>query len=132
MQVWLVQQVVAKLRFSNLNNTPGIVPEEPAVGVAQIIPIAALTSFVATAPLTSGTIPGVLFKLEKTHDITEDQMIDFLFTAALFGRVAGIVPEEPAVGVAQIIPIAALTSFVATAPLTASIISCHMTLQKIK
>ncbi|QJX55187.1 L-serine ammonia-lyase, iron-sulfur-dependent, subunit alpha [Staphylococcus warneri] len=36
---------------------------------------------------SSGTIPGVLFKLEKTHDITEDQMIDFLFTAALFGRV---------------------------------------------
>ena len=38
------------MSFSNLNITPGIVPEEPAVGVAQIIPIAALTSFVATAP----------------------------------------------------------------------------------
>ena len=36
---------------------------------------------------SSGTIPGVLFKLEKTHDLTEDQMIDFLFTSALFGRV---------------------------------------------
>ncbi|MEJ7190454.1 L-serine ammonia-lyase, iron-sulfur-dependent, subunit alpha, partial [Staphylococcus warneri] len=35
---------------------------------------------------SSGTIPGVLFKLEKTHDLTEDQMIDFLFTSALFGR----------------------------------------------
>lgn len=36
---------------------------------------------------SSGTIPGVLFKLEKTHELTEDQMIDFLFTSALFGRV---------------------------------------------
>ncbi|MBX7780140.1 L-serine ammonia-lyase, iron-sulfur-dependent, subunit alpha [Staphylococcus aureus] len=36
---------------------------------------------------SSGTIPGELFKLEKTHDLTEDQMIDFLFTSALFGRV---------------------------------------------
>ncbi|HDC7179161.1 L-serine ammonia-lyase, iron-sulfur-dependent, subunit alpha [Staphylococcus aureus] len=36
---------------------------------------------------SSGTIPGTLFKLEKTHDLTEEQMIDFLFTSALFGRV---------------------------------------------
>ncbi|EHJ08154.1 L-serine ammonia-lyase, iron-sulfur-dependent, subunit alpha [Staphylococcus simiae] len=36
---------------------------------------------------SSGTIPGALFKLEKTHNLTEDQMIDFLFTASLFGRV---------------------------------------------
>lgn len=36
---------------------------------------------------SSGTIPGALFKLEKTHDLTEDQIIDFLFTSALFGRV---------------------------------------------
>ena len=36
---------------------------------------------------SSGTIPGALFKLEKTHNLTEDQMIDFLFTSALFGRV---------------------------------------------
>lgn len=36
---------------------------------------------------SSGTIPGALFKLEKTHDLREDQMIDFLFTSALFGRV---------------------------------------------
>lgn len=36
---------------------------------------------------SSGTIPGPLFKLEKTHDLTEEQMIDFLFTSALFGRV---------------------------------------------
>ncbi len=26
-------------------------------------------------------------QLEKTHDLTEEQMIDFLFTSALFGRV---------------------------------------------
>ncbi|WP_256038776.1 L-serine ammonia-lyase, iron-sulfur-dependent, subunit alpha, partial [Staphylococcus aureus] len=36
---------------------------------------------------SSGTIPGALFKLEKKHDLTEEQMIDFLFTSALFGRV---------------------------------------------
>ncbi|HHC7440625.1 TPA: L-serine ammonia-lyase, iron-sulfur-dependent, subunit alpha [Staphylococcus aureus] len=36
---------------------------------------------------SSGTIPGALFKLEKTHDLTEEQMMDFLFTSALFGRV---------------------------------------------
>ncbi|HEI7924583.1 TPA: L-serine ammonia-lyase, iron-sulfur-dependent, subunit alpha [Staphylococcus aureus] len=36
---------------------------------------------------SSGTIPGALFKLEKTQDLTEEQMIDFLFTSALFGRV---------------------------------------------
>ncbi|HEA6282206.1 TPA: L-serine ammonia-lyase, iron-sulfur-dependent, subunit alpha [Staphylococcus aureus] len=36
---------------------------------------------------SSGTIPGALFKLEKTHYLTEEQMIDFLFTSALFGRV---------------------------------------------
>ncbi|HCZ5710381.1 TPA: L-serine ammonia-lyase, iron-sulfur-dependent, subunit alpha [Staphylococcus aureus] len=36
---------------------------------------------------SSGTIPGALFKLEKTHDLTEEQMIDFLFTSVLFGRV---------------------------------------------
>ncbi|HCU8760791.1 TPA: L-serine ammonia-lyase, iron-sulfur-dependent, subunit alpha [Staphylococcus aureus] len=36
---------------------------------------------------SSGTIPGALFKLEKTHDLTEEQMIDFLFTSASFGRV---------------------------------------------
>ncbi|HBI0739454.1 TPA: L-serine ammonia-lyase, iron-sulfur-dependent, subunit alpha [Staphylococcus aureus] len=36
---------------------------------------------------SSGTIPGALFKLEKTHDLTEEQMIDFLFTSALFGCV---------------------------------------------
>ena len=35
---------------------------------------------------SSGTIR-CTFKLEKTHDLTEEQMIDFLFTSALFGRV---------------------------------------------
>ncbi|MCY1589288.1 L-serine ammonia-lyase, iron-sulfur-dependent, subunit alpha [Staphylococcus pettenkoferi] len=36
---------------------------------------------------SSGTIPGVIFKLEKTHDLTEDQLIDFLFASALVGKV---------------------------------------------
>lgn len=36
---------------------------------------------------SSGTIPGILFKLEKTHGLTEAQMIDFLFVAALCGKI---------------------------------------------
>lgn len=36
---------------------------------------------------SSGTIPGILFKLEKSHQLTTDQMIDFLFAAALCGKV---------------------------------------------
>ncbi|WP_210139566.1 MULTISPECIES: L-serine ammonia-lyase, iron-sulfur-dependent, subunit alpha [unclassified Staphylococcus] len=36
---------------------------------------------------SSGTIPGILFKLEKTHSLTEAQMIDFLFAAALCGKI---------------------------------------------
>ncbi|HDC9430077.1 TPA: L-serine ammonia-lyase, iron-sulfur-dependent, subunit alpha [Staphylococcus aureus] len=49
----------------------------------------AATGIICATPTagSSGTIPGALFKLEKTHDLTEEQMIDFLFTSALFGRV---------------------------------------------
>lgn len=36
---------------------------------------------------SSGTIPGILFKLEKTHGLTEAQMTDFLFAAALCGKI---------------------------------------------
>ena len=43
----IIWSVVNPRFFCNANNTPGIVPEEPAVGVAQINPMAALTSFVA-------------------------------------------------------------------------------------
>lgn len=32
---------------------------------------------------SSGTIPGVIFKLEKTHGFDDEQLIDFLFAAAL-------------------------------------------------
>ena len=39
-----------------MNNTPGKVPDDPAVGVAQITPIAALTSLVATAFCTADII----------------------------------------------------------------------------
>ncbi|CPS21522.1 Uncharacterised protein [Chlamydia trachomatis] len=42
--------------FSNKNRTPGKVPEEPAVGVAQTTPIAALTSLVAMAFSTAAII----------------------------------------------------------------------------
>ncbi|KIX91793.1 serine dehydratase [Staphylococcus microti] len=36
---------------------------------------------------SSGTIPGVLFKLEKTHDLDNDQMIKFLFSASMCGMI---------------------------------------------
>ncbi|PTE78166.1 L-serine ammonia-lyase, iron-sulfur-dependent, subunit alpha [Staphylococcus cohnii] len=36
---------------------------------------------------SSGTIPGILFKLEKTHGLTQAQMIDFLFAATLCGKI---------------------------------------------
>lgn len=36
---------------------------------------------------SSGTLPGVLFMLEKRIDLTEEQMIRFLFTAGGFGMV---------------------------------------------
>ncbi|SCT01330.1 L-serine ammonia-lyase, iron-sulfur-dependent, subunit alpha [Staphylococcus caeli] len=36
---------------------------------------------------SSGTIPGILFKLEKSHNLSMNQMIDFLFAAALCGKV---------------------------------------------
>lgn len=36
---------------------------------------------------SSGTLPGVLFMLEKKLDLTEEQMIRFLFTAGGFGMV---------------------------------------------
>ncbi|WP_256083562.1 L-serine ammonia-lyase, iron-sulfur-dependent, subunit alpha, partial [Staphylococcus aureus] len=36
---------------------------------------------------SSGNIPGALFKFEKTHDLTEEQMIELLLPSALFGSV---------------------------------------------
>lgn len=36
---------------------------------------------------SSGTIPGVLFKLEKSHDLDNDQMIKFLFSASMCGMI---------------------------------------------
>lgn len=38
---------------------------------------------------SSGTLPGVLFMLEKRLDLTEEQMIRFLFTAGGFGLIIG-------------------------------------------
>lgn len=36
---------------------------------------------------STGTLPGVLFPLSKKYQWTEEQQLDFLFTAALFGMV---------------------------------------------
>ncbi|MCE5816704.1 L-serine ammonia-lyase, iron-sulfur-dependent, subunit alpha [Staphylococcus pseudintermedius] len=36
---------------------------------------------------SSGTIPGILFKLEQSHDLTNDQMLEFLFSASICGMV---------------------------------------------
>ena len=64
----MVEAVKGAVATNEVNAAMGIICATPTAG-------------------SSGTIPGVLFKLEKTHDLTEEQMIDFLFTSALFGRV---------------------------------------------
>ncbi|HEJ8824678.1 TPA: L-serine ammonia-lyase, iron-sulfur-dependent, subunit alpha [Staphylococcus aureus] len=64
----MIDAVKGAIATNEVNATMGIICATPTAG-------------------SSGTIPGALFKLEKTHDLTEEQMIDFLFTSALFGRV---------------------------------------------
>ncbi|MBS3420085.1 L-serine ammonia-lyase, iron-sulfur-dependent, subunit alpha [Staphylococcus aureus] len=64
----MIDAVKGAIATNEVNAAMGIICETPTAG-------------------SSGTIPGALFKLEKTHDLTEEQMIDFLFTSALFGRV---------------------------------------------
>ena len=64
----MIDAVKGALATNEVNAAMGIICATPTAG-------------------SSGTIPGALFKLEKTHDLTEEQMIDFLFTSALFGRV---------------------------------------------
>ncbi|MHB7941701.1 L-serine ammonia-lyase, iron-sulfur-dependent, subunit alpha [Staphylococcus capitis] len=81
----------AKLRDYNENNRAlsGKEMIEAVKGAVATNEVNAAMGIICATPTagSSGTIPGVLFKLEKTHDLTEDQMIDFLFTSALFGRV---------------------------------------------
>lgn len=81
----------AKLRDYNENNhaLSGYEMIEAVKGAVATNEVNAAMGIICATPTagSSGTIPGVLFKLEKTHNITEDQMVDFLFTAALFGRV---------------------------------------------
>ena len=81
----------AKLRDYNENNhaLSGHEMIEAVKGAVATNEVNAAMGIICATPTagSSGTIPGVLFKLEKTHNITEDQMVDFLFTAALFGRV---------------------------------------------
>ena len=81
----------AKLRDYNENNhaLSGKEMIEAVKGAVATNEVNAAMGIICATPTagSSGTIPGVLFKLEKTHDLTEDQMIDFLFTSALFGRV---------------------------------------------
>ncbi|MCQ9881192.1 L-serine ammonia-lyase, iron-sulfur-dependent, subunit alpha [Staphylococcus aureus] len=64
----MIDAVKGAIATNEVNDAMGIICATPTAG-------------------SSGTIPGALFKLEKTHDLTEEQMIDFLFTSALFGRV---------------------------------------------
>lgn len=81
----------AKLRDYNENNhaLSGHEMIEAVKGAVATNEVNAAMGIICATPTagSSGTIPGVLFKLEKTHNITDDQMVDFLFTAALFGRV---------------------------------------------
>lgn len=64
----MVEAVKGAVATNEVNAAMGIICATPTAG-------------------SSGTIPGVLFKLEKTHDLTEEQMIDFLFVSSLFVRV---------------------------------------------
>lgn len=64
----MVEAVKGAVATNEVNAAMGIICATPTAG-------------------SSGTIPGVLFKLEKTHELTEEQMIDFLFVSSLFGRV---------------------------------------------
>ncbi|PTE73533.1 L-serine ammonia-lyase, iron-sulfur-dependent, subunit alpha [Staphylococcus devriesei] len=64
----MVEAVKGAVATNEVNAAMGIICATPTAG-------------------SSGTIPGVLFKLEKTHDLTEEQMVDFLFVSSLFGRV---------------------------------------------
>ncbi|BGE81536.1 L-serine dehydratase, alpha subunit [Staphylococcus petrasii] len=81
----------AKIRDYNENNhaLAGYEMMEAVKGAVATNEVNAAMGIICATPTagSSGTIPGVLFKLEKTHNLTEDQMIDFLFVASLFGRV---------------------------------------------
>lgn len=81
----------ARLRDYNENNhaLSGHEMIDAVKGAVATNEVNAAMGIICATPTagSSGTIPGVIFKLEKTHNITEDQMIDFLFTSALFGRV---------------------------------------------
>ena len=58
----MMQAVMGAVATNEVNAAMGIICATPTAG-------------------SSGTIPGTLFKLEATHGLTEDQMIDFLFSA---------------------------------------------------
>ena len=65
----LVNKAMAKaLSCSEVNAAMGVICATPTAG-------------------SSGTLPGVLFLLEKRLNLTEEQMIRFLFTAGGFGMV---------------------------------------------
>lgn len=64
----MMQAVMGTVATNEVNAAMGIICATPTAG-------------------SSGTIPGTLFKLEATHGLTEDQMIDFLFSASICGRV---------------------------------------------
>lgn len=64
----MMQAVMGAVATNEVNAAMGIICATPTAG-------------------SSGTIPGTLFKLEDTHGLTEDQMVDFLFSASICGRV---------------------------------------------
>lgn len=64
----MMQAVMGAVATNEVNAAMGIICATPTAG-------------------SSGTIPGTLFKLEATHGLTEDQMIDFLFSTSICGRV---------------------------------------------
>ena len=64
----MIEAVTGAIATNEVNAAMGVICATPTAG-------------------SSGTIPGVLFKLEKTHDLTNEQMLHFLFTASILGMV---------------------------------------------
>ena len=66
----ILDAVTSAIATNEVNAAMGIVCANPTAGSA-------------------GTVPGVLFSLEKKLQLTRDEMIDFLFCAGAFGLVIG-------------------------------------------
>ncbi|KRN90339.1 L-serine ammonia-lyase, iron-sulfur-dependent, subunit alpha [Ligilactobacillus ceti] len=65
LMLWAMENAIAT---NEVNASMGVICATPTAG-------------------SSGTLPGVLFAIDKKLNLTEEQMIEFLFTASAFGMV---------------------------------------------